>query len=181
MAYYGTVVGGNQYFSERLHSEAWTDATASDRVAALTDATRIIDSLNYKGVKHAVWSIMYEYNTSTEQFEKILTNPPTRNEIIAADGNQYLEFPRGQDSSVPEEIEWACYELALAFVEGFVPEDSIDRLNVVKQAYAAVGTTYDTSTNALEYLVYGIPTARVWRWLKPYLTDDRIIRLSRAD
>lgn len=181
MAYYGSLTEANSYFDNRLHSESWSDSAASDRPKALTEATRIIDSLNYKGVKHTVWSIMYEYNASTEQFEKKLTDTPTRNEIVAADATQELEFPRGQDANVPTEIEWACYEIALALLEGFDPEDAIDRLNVVRQSYSAVSTTYDNSSDAMEYLVYGIPTARVWRWLKPYLTDDRIIRMSRAD
>ena len=67
------------------------------------------------------------------------------------------------------------------FIEGFDPEDAIDRMNIVRQAYAAVRTTYDNSSSAMEYLGYGIPTARVWRWLKPFLTDCRLINISRAD
>jgi hypothetical protein len=180
MAYYGTLSEANAYFDNRLHSESWSDSAPADRPKALTEATRLIDSLNYKGVKNTVWAIMYEYNTVTEKYEKKITDAPTRNEIIAADATQALEFPRGQDSSVPTEIEWACYETALALLEGFDPEDAIDRLNVIRQSYAAVGTTYAPDGD-LEYLVYGIPTARVWRWLKPYLCDDRLIRLSRAD
>lgn len=181
MAYYGTLAGANSYFDARLHSDSWSDSAPADRPKALTEATRVIDSLNYRGVKHAVWSVMYEYNATTEAYEKILDFPPNRDEIIAADATQELEFPRGQDAAVPQEIEWACYEIALALIEGFDPEDAMDRLNVTRQSYAAVSTTYDNSNNAMEYLVYGIPTARVWRWLKPYLCDDRTIRLSRAD
>lgn len=181
MAYYGTLTEANAYFDNRLHSEAWSDSAPADRPKALTEATRIIDDLNYKGVKNAAWLIMYEYDSSTGKEEKILTTPPTRDEVIAADATQPLEFPRGKDTIVPEEIEWSCYEIALAFIEGFDPEDAVDRLNVIRQAYSAVRTTYDNSSAAMEYLVYGIPTARVWRWLKNYLTDSRIIRNSRAD
>lgn len=181
MAYYGTLLGANSYFDNRLHSDSWSDSTPSDRPKALTEATRIIDSLNYKGVKHAVWEIMYEYNSNKEIEEKILDDPPNRAEIIAADATQELEFPRGKDTTVPEEIEWACYEIALALIEGFDPEDAIERQNVIRQSYSAVGTTYDNSSVSFEYLGYGIPTARVWHWLKPYLTDSRIIRFSRAD
>jgi hypothetical protein len=181
MAYYGTLAGANAYFDARLHSEGWSDSNPADRPKALTEATQIIDDLNYKGVKNAVWLIMYEYNSSTEKEEKILVDPPTRDEVIVADETQELEFPRGKDTVVPNEIEWSCYETALALLEGFDPEDAIDRLNVIRQAYSAVRTTYDNSSAAMEYLVYGIPTARVWRWLKNYLTDSKIIRRSRAD
>jgi len=181
MAYYGTLSGANAYFDQRLHSDGWLDSPAADRPKALTEATRIIDDLNYKGVKHAVWLIMYEYDSSTEKEEKILTDPPTRDQVIAADATQELEFPRGKDTTVPQEIEWACYEIALALLEGFDPEDALDRANVIRQAYSAVRTTYAADSQNQEYLGYGIPTARVWRWLQPFLVDGRLIRLSRAD
>ena len=178
MAYFGTLSGANSYFDNRLHSEGWSDSAPADRPKALTEATQLIESLNYKGVKHAVWLIMYD---QTSPYAKKLTDVPTRDEVIAADATQELEFPRGQDTDTPTNIEWSCYEIALALLEGFDPEDAIDRLNVIRQAYAAVRTTYDNSSTAMEYLVYGIPTARVWNWLKNYLTDDRIINISRAD
>jgi len=181
MAYYGTLSEANAYFNERLHSEGWSGSAGADRPKALTEATRIIDSLNYRGVKNAVWLIMYDQTGDTRPEPKLLVNPPDRDEVIVADATQELEFPRGKDASVPTEIEWACYEIALALLEGFDQEDAIDRLNTLRQAYAAVRTTYAAGNAAMEYLVYGIPTVRVWRWLQPYLTDSRIIRLSRAD
>jgi hypothetical protein len=180
--YYGTLVGANSYFDQRLHSDSWNDSATTDRPKALQEATRIIDNLNYKGVKHALWSIMYEYDSTNECYKKLIgTDAPSRDEMIAADATQALEFPRGQDTLTPSEIEWACYEIALALIEGFDPEDAAERINVIRQGYSAVSTTYDNSSAMAEYLVYGIPTARVWQWLKPYLTDGRIIRLSRAD
>lgn len=180
MAIYGSITEANAYFATRLHCEAWEDASVSDRTKALNEATRVIDSLNYKGVKHSVWSIMFEYDSASEEYEKILDEPPTRDEIIAADATQELEFPRGQDTEVPTQIEWACYEIALAFIEGFDPEDAIERTNIIRQGYSSVSTTY-AGGSGQEYLVYGIPTNRVWMWLLPYLCDDKVIRLRRAD
>jgi hypothetical protein len=123
---------------------------------------------------------MYEYDAASESYEKILAEPPSRDEIIAADVSQELEFPRGQDTEVPTQIEWACYEIALALIEGFDPEDAIERTNIIRQGYSSVSTTY-ASGSGQEYLVYGIPTNRVWMWLMPYLCDDKVIRLRRAD
>lgn len=181
MSYYGSISGANSYFSNKLHSESWTDSTPADRPKALLEATRIIDNLNFKGVKHTVWEIMYEWDSSTEQYEKILDDPPTRDEIISADSDQDLEFPRGQDTEVPQEIEWACYEIAFALIEGFDPEDAADRLNIVRQSYSSVRTTYADSNEALEYLAYGIPTMRAWCWLKPYLANVNSINISRVN
>jgi len=181
MSYYGNISGANQYFSSRLHSEDWSESAPSDRPKALTEATRIIDGLNYRGVKNAVWLVMYDQTTTCSPEPKLLIDPPDRDAVIAADATQELEFPRGKDTTVPTEIEWACYEIAMALIEGFDPEDAMDRLNVLRQSYSAVATTYAADSAASEYLVYGIPTARVWRWLKPFLSDGRLIRFSRAD
>lgn len=176
MTYYGTIADANEYFESRLHSESWNDADPTDRPKALIEATRVIDSLRYKGVKNSVWKVMYDSDGN-----KLIDDPPTRDAIIAADAEQYLEFPRGEDTEVPKEIKWACYEMALALIEGFEPEDAADRLNIVRQSYAAVKTTYANDSIAMEYLVYGIPTARIWHWLRPYLSGVNPIRISRAD
>jgi hypothetical protein len=180
-SYYGTLAKANTYFEQRLHSDAWNDSATTDRPKALQEATRLIDNLAYKGVKNSVWLIMYELDSTTGNYTKKLTDTPNNAELIVADAAQTLEFPRGQDTTVPQEIEWATYEVALALIEGFDPEDAADRMNVIRQAYSAVRTTYDNSSDMAEYLVYGIPTARVWQWLKPYLVDSRIIRMRRAD
>ncbi len=181
-SYYGTLSEANDYFDARLHSESWSDSDPTDRPKALLEATRMIDLLNYRGLKHSVWLVMYEADPhQTGNYTKILVNPPSRQDIITADATQALEFPRGQDTLSPEEIEWACYEIAIALIEGFDPEDATERANIIRQAYAAVRTTYADGSAAMEYLVYGIPTARVWRWLKPYLVLDRTITTSRAD
>lgn len=181
MAYYGTVNGADAYFAQRLHSEGWTGAAAADKPKALNEATQLIDSLNYRGVKHAVWSIMYEYDANSESYKQKLVNTPNQAQILTADQSQELEFPRGLDSTVPTDIEWACYEAALALLEGFDPEDAVERLNIKRQGYASVRTTYADDIASVEYLVYGIPTARIWRWLKPRLSDQQIIKISRAD
>jgi hypothetical protein len=178
MSYYGSVSGANEYFDSLLHTDASSEAVASDKPKALTEATQLIDALNYRGTKHTVWEIMYDQTTP---YAKKLINTPSRDEIIAADQTQELEFPRGQDTTVPGEIVWACYEIAIALIEGFDPEDAVERLSVLRQGYAAVRTTYADDSASTEYLGYGIPTARVWRWLKPRLVDSRIIKLSRAD
>lgn len=180
-SYYGTLTEANEYFDQRLHSDSWGDSSATDRPKALQEATRIIDNLNYRGVKHALWLIMYEYDATNECYKKLIgTEAPSRDEMITADATQPLEFPRGQDTEVPQEIRWATYEIALALIEGFDPEDAAERMNIIRQSYSAVRTTYDSGSAIVEYLVYGIPTARVWQWLKPYLTDGRIIRLRRV-
>lgn len=174
-SYYGTISEANTYFGERLYTDAWDQATADNRVKALKQATRIIDSLNYKGVKATVYDILYDADGDRVSPE------PTEDQIITADQTQELEFPRGKDASVPEEIEWATYELAFALLEGFNPDNAADELRVIKQSYASVGTTYAEDDISMEYLLFGIPNGTVWRWIKPRLVDSRSIKIRRVN
>lgn len=175
MAYYGTLSEANAYFASRLHSYAWDDAAGADKPKALLQACRIIDNLKYKGVKHAVYLVMYDS-------DGVLLDPqPDEADIMVADATQELEFPRGRDTVVPEQIKMAQWELAFALLDGFDPDAALDGLRVTAQTYSAVRTTYADGDQSIEYLMYGIPTGTVWRWLKPYLSDSRIIRLRRAD
>lgn len=51
MAAYVTLEEANTYFASRLHAEAWTAATDTDKQKALDMATRAIDRTPVKGVK----------------------------------------------------------------------------------------------------------------------------------
>ncbi len=52
MPSYGSLFGAESYFAGRLHTNAWDQALISDREAALQQATRAIDCLNFAGCKH---------------------------------------------------------------------------------------------------------------------------------
>lgn len=177
MSYYGTINEANAYFSQRLFTDAWDAASGSQRENALIQATRLIDGLNYKGAKSTVYDIMYDSDGDRYTGD----NYPTEDEIITADRAQALEFPRGKDTEVPETIEWACYETAYALLEGFDPDTALESLRVIRQSYSAVGTTYADGDLSMEHLLYGIPTGTVWRWLVPYLVDNRSVRLRRVN
>ena len=52
MSFYGEMEDAVDYFeNERFDSEAWDDASESDRTVALTHATNAIDNLNLIGTK----------------------------------------------------------------------------------------------------------------------------------
>lgn len=175
MAYYGTLSEANAYFADRLHSQAWDSAMASDKPKALLQAARIIDNLNYKGMKAAVYDVSYDSDGNR------LEPAPDEATVLAADATQELEFPRGRDAAVPEQIKWAQWEIAYALLDGFDPDEAMDAMRVKSQTYSAVRTTYADGDQSNEYLLYGIPSGSVWRLLMPYLADARIIRLRRAD
>lgn len=52
MSYYGTALGADQYFAEeRIDSDDWASFSAENRLKAIKQATRLIDRLNFIGVK----------------------------------------------------------------------------------------------------------------------------------
>jgi hypothetical protein len=168
MSYYGTIEGANAYFEARLHSPAWTESAVADRPKALQQATAIIDSLNFKGYKAAVYAVL-------------LANPSaTVAEVYVAEANQELEFPRDADTEVPSVIERACYEIAYALLDERDPEMELEALAVTSHRYGPVATSYERGMSPVEHLVHGIPSMVAWRLLKPFLRDANEVKLSRV-
>src|SRR5438067_722057 len=110
--FYGTLQEANDYFSGRLHEYAWSNASVDERPKALRAATRIIDTLNYKGFKAPVWTLLQSKGLSEDPHSdpfigitgSVSRLSPTLDEIRAAEATQALEFPRGADTSVPEAV-----------------------------------------------------------------------------
>lgn len=118
----------------------------------------------YKGAKHTVYEL----------------DDATRDEIIAADTAQWLEFPRGPETEVPVEIEHACYEVAYALLEGVDQETQVENLSVVSDAYSRVRNRYGRSTSRTNQIINGIPSMIAWKLLKPFLVDTRITNNARS-
>jgi len=95
------------------------------------------------------------------------------------DSIQESQFPRGLDLTVPVDIECACYEIALALLDGIDMEQEALGLGIVSDAFSGVRTTYDDAMFH-DHLRAGIPSIIAWDYLKPYLNDPRQIILSRV-
>lgn len=95
------------------------------------------------------------------------------------DPDQELQFPRGDDTVVPQDIKNACAEIALALLDGVDPELEFDNLRMKSQAYGVVRSTYD-SDRAPEHYVAGVPSSIAWRFLKPYLRNVFTVNLDRV-
>lgn len=166
--YYGSVSEATTYFSLRLHETAWTDAPPGDRPKALWAATQIIDTLNFKGYKATVQALLTDNPDATQE------------EIRAAEAAQVLEFPRGEDTEVPEPILRAVYEIAHSLLDGKDPELELENLGVISQGYSSVRTTYSRNQLPIEHIINGVPNALAWRLIKPFLRDQDAIKLSRV-
>jgi len=166
--YYGTLCEANEYFTNRLHEEAWFSSNPNDRPKALLRATQCMDALNYKGNKHSVWELLELDEDASDE------------EIREAETEQSLEFPRGSDTVEPEVIKIACFECAHALLDGVDPDSELEQLSVVSQGVASVRTTYNRNQKPIEHLLHGIPSATAWRFIKPFLRDSDKIKVSRV-
>ena len=171
--YYGTIDDADTYFSHRLHADAWDDAAMADKPKALIAATVIIDALNFRGQKAAVYDVMYD----ADGYPLDVTDEELRD----ADWSQDLEVPRDSDVDVPEEIEISCYEIAYNLLDGVDPDLELENLGVVSQGIASVRTTYNRNHTQIEHLMNGVPSAAAWRYLRPFLRDSNAIKFSRVD
>jgi len=176
--FYGTVAEAGAYFAVRLHELAWTGATADERVRALVAATRIIDTLNYKSYKKSVFDLLQTFSLIDIPITPGASGP-TAAEIRAAELSQALEFPRGTDTTVPEAIRVACYEIAHAILDGKDAEQELENLAVSSHGYSSLRTTYSRGQVPIEHTINGVPSAQAWRLLRPFLRDGDQIALTR--
>lgn len=185
--YYGTLVGADNYFKTRLNTETWDFADKADREASLHMATRVIEALHFKGVKANPDQILF-FPRSVDVPGFVLT--PTRctvdRTITDFSECNNLGFPPicpdatpTGTAVVPGNIEVACYEIALCFLNGFDPEIESRNLSVNSQGYAGARTSYDRSF-IQDHLRAGIPSAYAWSILRPYLADPQALRLVRG-
>jgi hypothetical protein len=163
--FYGTVEEADEYFANRLHEFAWTAASPDDRRKALIAARRLIDGLNFKGSKHSVATLDAAATPAAAQ---------------DAETAQPLEFPRGDDTVVPEEIRRAEYEIAHSLLDNKDPELELETLAVTSTSYSGVRTSYERGMLPIEHLINLIPNALAWRLLRPFLRDEDAIKLSRV-
>lgn len=175
---YGSLAEAEEYFSGRLHTDAWDDSTSSEKTKALLAARRLMDNLNYKGDKHAVW--LYKQSVSAPSVKDSGDEAAYLAAIRQADATQPLEFPRGSDVIVPEVIRIAQYELAYNLLDGVDPQMELENLAVTGQGHADVRTQFDRAMLPIEHLVNLIPNPLAWSLIKPFLRDDHTLRLSRV-
>lgn len=176
MLHYATLEEADCYFESRLHTDLWDASLVSDRRKAMAMATRMIDTLNYTGEKTAAHIARLLLDAqSCGVFHRV--NEAT---INAAGSTQPLEFPRGGDTVVPEDIKIACFEIAYALLDGRDPDQDLENLVVSSRGFSSVRSANDRSF-LQEHTQAGIPSATAWRYLRRYLRDTSNLTISRVD
>jgi len=151
MTAYLTLEEANTYFnSSRLIKDAWDKSDDAKRTRALNQASNIIDNINYEGEK--------------------------------LDVNQEHQFPRtpSTSTSIPVDILNACAEIAYVLLEGKDPEKEFENLQITQEEFAnQLRVNYNRAT-VPEHIIAGVPSIIAWRYLKPYVSDIRVIAVSRV-
>ncbi len=161
VSYYGSLASADAYFSNSLTGRAWKKSSPNNKQLALTDATQMIDRLNFAGDKVSEGQVL--------QFPR---------------GNTYID-PKAINSSetadvnIPEDIKTATYIIADRLLDGVDPDIESDLLAVSSSKYSSVGSNYNREFIP-EHLVAGIPSAKAWSLLRPYIRDERTISVTRA-
>ncbi len=173
MAQYATLQEAADYLATRLHSGSWNTYPPGERNAALITASRAISRLSFAGEKAAA----YDYR-QTAGFDGCLTAEQEA-EVNSAGADQELEFPRGTDSEIPEDIKIACIEEAFDLIGGKDPQTEFENLATVSQGFASVRVTLDRSYNQ-DHLLNGLVSLRAWNYLRPYLREPNDFKLRRV-
>lgn len=168
---YATSVQADAYFAERLNTDVWDQSTNGDKTKALLMATKAIDRLNYTG-KVTVPGQEHQFPRTGIVFADPLYDVNTF--IVAP------VPPPPSDSVVPNDILIACYECAIAFLDGFDPNLEAEAFQIQSQRLADASVTYDRNS-VLENIKAGIPSALAWSYLRPYLREPGRLDFTRVN
>lgn len=89
------------------------------------------------------------------------------------------EFPRDEDTDVPQTIKDAHSLIVLALLDGKEPEMEFENLTLTKHKYAQVLSEYDRS-QLPPHILAGVPSFEAWTILRPYLRDGSRISMARV-
>jgi hypothetical protein len=92
---------------------------------------------------------------------------------------QELQFPRGDDNSVPTDIRRATYECALKYLDGVDMDMEARNLGISANSFGGTRTSFNDEFVA-QHLRAGIPSVEAWYYLQPYLRDPRDLNISRV-
>ena len=178
MGQYATRFEATAYFAQKLFSQSWGATSPQDQDKALIQATQTIDCLKFAGERHAAYLARIQIIGGNDPRNVIFSDAQTQS-IIAAGATQELEFPRGADTVVPTDIKIACYEIALALLNGADPDADMQQTWVKSQGFSVVRTSYE-NTFVPEYIQAGIPSPTAWKFLKRYLWNNSDVSLKRV-
>jgi hypothetical protein len=96
------------------------------------------------------------------------------------DETQVNEFPRGEDTVVPEAIANATCEIAVALISG--RDIEYEQENLAAKVMSLDNNRLGSDSSAVDLpKVHGIPSRLAWDFLRPFLRDGQSFTISRVD
>jgi hypothetical protein len=94
------------------------------------------------------------------------------------DVDQVNQFPRDEDTEVPDDIKNACTEIAIKLLDGYNDDLEFEDQRIIQSKIGSLSTFHDRSSPSL-HKIAGIPSIIAWRLLLPYMVDPREVRINR--
>lgn len=168
---YGTVNGGDAYFGSRLHNYDWLNASAADKLAGITEASELINQFDYVEQKYTI-AVLGDRDDYTDAAWEAA--------VVAANVAQPDEFPRGDSTTVPTEIEEATYLIAQALLSGRDPEQDLEDQTLKSARLGQLASQRDVTGNSMEHIAHLIPSPKAWNKIKPFLRERNQFCYNRA-
>jgi len=156
---YLTVAEADAYFGDRLHSEAWTAASAENKSAALVTACRSIEAHRLKVRREA--------------------DPTFQDPIAPMTSGQALGFPRyGDDGAVPVPVWQAQCEEAVSLLSAGA--DGEQRSNLQAAGVTSFSTIGLSETFGKRAATSSLLSARARKLLAPFVSRTGTLATSAS-
>lgn len=168
-SYFTTVEDADAVLAKRLGTAAWTAATSATKIAALQQATSLIDAQSYAGFTQT--------NPQDRQFpRKYLIDPREHSpwaDLVILDIYGYW----AESTTVPNNIYLACALEALALVEYYaagsvVNEQELINKGVKSFSLGKLSMSFGKSAAAL----YGFKSNDAFNLLEDYMENSSLIQ-----
>lgn len=149
---YVDVAEANEYFAERLESDAWTAAASvsGKQLASLKQATRMINQLNFVGRK--------------------------------AEDIQENEFPRDDETTIPREVKMATCEIAIALLRKVSLQTTSQTVGLTSKSVGDASQSFADSTAGMSIfsIAGNTNSMEAYRLLRPWLYPSTQVDLIRV-
>jgi hypothetical protein len=146
----------------------------------MTPYVTITEGNNYfvEQLNNDAW---YDANSS-RQLRALNTSTRLINRLNFAgsktDSEQENEFPRNDETDIPEAIKIACLEITYSLLDGRDPEFESEQAHHTNISLGSTRINKDVD-NVPMHILHNIPSHTAWSYLKPYLVDPFEIQVVR--
>jgi len=92
---------------------------------------------------------------------------------------QFREFPRNGGTSTPDDIKFACCEIAYNLLDGRDPDFESEHAHVAMSGINPTRVTKEVENTPM-HILHNIPSSLAWSYLRPYLVDINTLQLQRT-